>query len=104
MGNFYLTECDLSYFDSAASEWRVVDNATAHIGESSADIRQSLLLSLPKSTLSTETTTQVMTTTPTTTTATTEFPMTTRASGALRCRCQLVVYLVVLLHMCRRTL
>jgi beta-glucosidase len=43
---FVLTKRDVSYYSAASSDWIMVDSVTAHIGESSADVRQSLLVPL----------------------------------------------------------
>jgi len=40
--SFSLTAQDLSYYDAGAGTWRHVGEFTAHIGESSTDIRQTL--------------------------------------------------------------
>jgi len=45
---FALTARDLSYFDAGSSSWMLAPAATAHIGESSADIKVSVALSVPQ--------------------------------------------------------
>jgi beta-glucosidase len=45
VASFSLTVRDLSYFDAGASEWVLCCNLTAHVGESSVDVRQSIDLS-----------------------------------------------------------
>merc|ERR1719419_1723034 len=41
---FELTARDLSYYDAGVSQWLLAAGATAHVGESSEDIRQTLVL------------------------------------------------------------